>query len=57
MDLGTAGGGQRLRAEATATRKTKSRKAHIEQVEAEQLFGEVEQELEAVQQRKKREPA
>jgi len=57
MDLGIAGRGQLLGAEAKATRKIKSREAHIEQVEVEQLFGEMEQELEEVLQRKKRKPA
>jgi hypothetical protein len=57
VDLGIVGGGQRLRAEAKTMRKTKSRKAHLKQAEAEQLFGEMEQELEEVLQRKKRKPA
>ena len=57
VDLGIVGEGQRLKAEAKATRKTKSCKAHLKQVEVEQLFGEMEQELEEVLQRKKRTPA
>ena len=46
-----------MRAEAKATTRTKGRKAHIEQVEVEQLFGEMEQVLEEALKRKKRKPA